>query len=139
MPSYALDASTVLATVLSEAHSAAAVGFLAQLGPRDELVGPGLLHAECTSNLRTLVYDGVLTEEEGREAVEKIIRLGIRPLVASEQHRVALNLASSRQLRKAYDTHYLAVAAILGAELVTIDGGMYQGAIEGRIAARLLR
>jgi predicted nucleic acid-binding protein len=67
------------------------------------------------------------------------LALGIHPLTAVEQHRAAMQIAEIRHARKAYDAHYLATAAVGGAELVTVDGGMYQGAIELKIPVRLLR
>jgi predicted nucleic acid-binding protein len=136
---YAIDASTVLASVLRETHTRAARAFLGDLTVNDELLGPGLLLAECTSNLRELIFDGALTPSEGRGLLERILSLGIHAITALEHNRAALQIADDRRSRKAYDAHYLAAAAMTGAELVTIDGGMYQGAVELRIAARLLR
>jgi predicted nucleic acid-binding protein len=140
MARYALDASTVLAYILDEERSAVASEFLDSVqGGVDELVGPGLLLAECTAVIREKVYTGGISNRQAEEALELALSLPIRPVLDSEQHRLALRFSAGRQARKAYDDHYLAVAALFGAELVTIDGGMHQGAVNFKIPARLLR
>jgi len=136
---FAIDASTVLAFVLPEAHTAAATNFLESITPNDELIAPAFLLVECTSIIRERLFDGAITRGEAGEALDIALSLPIRPVVDLGQHTAALRISERRNTKKAYDAHYLAVADIERAEMVTIDGGMYQGAIEMRLAARLLR
>ena len=49
-----------------------------------------------------------------------------------------LDLATRFQLRRAYDTQYLAAAEIERSELLTVDRAMYQHALELGIGAELL-
>jgi predicted nucleic acid-binding protein len=136
---FAIDASTLLAFLLPEAHTAAAQTFFESITPADELVAPAFLLVECTSNIRERLFDGLITNGEASEALDIALSLPIRPVVELAQHSAALRISDRRHTKKAYDAHYLAVADIERAEMVTIDGGMYQGAIELRLAARLLR
>ncbi len=139
MPAYAVDASTVLAALVEEAHSNSARQFFETLAADDEIVAPGFILVECTSNLRRKAFAGTLTNQEAIEKLELALRIPIRQVWTYRQHRSALAISAQRGTRRAYDAHYLAIASDEGAELVTIDGGMYQSAIEMRIPARLLR
>ncbi|HXH21567.1 MAG TPA: type II toxin-antitoxin system VapC family toxin [Dehalococcoidia bacterium] len=134
-----MDASTVLAYVLREAHTRAVAAFLEALADSDRLFAPGLLLAECTSVLRRKVHGRILTDEEAATALEVALSLPITTVLEVEQHRLAMTFSARRNKSRAYDEHYLAVAALSGTEIVTIDGGMYQGAVEMGIPARLLR
>jgi predicted nucleic acid-binding protein len=136
---FAVDASTVLAVLFQEVHSSAARSFLTALSLGDELIAPTFILVECTSNLRQKVYLGNLTEQEAAEKLELALRMSIRLVQNQDQHRIALRMSAQRGTRRAYDQHYLAAAAQEGAEVVTIDGGMYQGAIQFQIPARLIR
>ena len=139
MASFVIDASTVLAVLFEEAHSSAARSFFGAVSSEDELIAPAFVLVECTSNLREKVFLGSFTEEEAANKLELALNLPIRLMLNLDQHRIALRMSAQRGTRRAYDAHYLAVAALEGAEVVTIDSGMYQGAIEHRIPARLLR
>jgi len=50
----------------------------------------------------------------------------------------ALDLAARFQLRRAYDTQYLAAAEIEKSGLLTVDRALYQQALELGIKAELL-
>jgi len=139
MTAYTVDASTVLAFLLPEAHSAAAGRFFASLSPEDDLIEPALMLVECTSNLRRKVYEGTLPAVVADEKLRQALRITMTQVTSVSQHPTALEFADRRRSRRAYDEHYLAVAFSEGTELVTIDGGMYQGAVELQINARLLR
>jgi len=134
-----LDASVLLAFLVEEMHTPPARLFFRDLTDDSELIAPAFLMVECTSNLREKVFAGTLTQTEAYERLDEALALHIRLVAQPEQHRRALELSAYRNSRRAYDAHYLAVAELEAAELVTIDGGMYQGAVERRIPARLLR
>jgi predicted nucleic acid-binding protein len=130
----------VLASALVEAHSAAAVEFLGTPLPLgDELVAPAFLLVECSSTLRMRVFDGTLTLPDSQAKLELMMRLPIRPISDRSQHLLALTMSARTNARRTYDAHYLAVASLEGAEIVTIDGGMYQNALNLGLPARLLR
>jgi predicted nucleic acid-binding protein len=140
MGRYALDASTVLAYVLAEEHTDLAAKFIDSIdAASDRLIGPALLMVECTAVIRTKIFEGKLTEAQASESLHLALSLPIEAVVDQDQHPLALRFSASRRARKAYDDHYLAVAMLARAELVTIDGGMYQGAVNFNIPARLLR
>jgi predicted nucleic acid-binding protein len=139
LPAYTVDASTLLAYLVPESHTPAAQTFFRSLVRVDELFEPSFLFVECTSNLRRKVHEGVLSPDEAGAKLEQALRIQVTLVSDLEQHRRAFEYASTRSTVRAYDEHYLAVASLSGAEIVTIDSGMYQGAVNLRIPARLLR
>jgi predicted nucleic acid-binding protein len=139
MPRFTVDASTILAFLLPELHSPAARRFFDSLTRRDELVEPAFMFVECTSNLRRKVVEGILPAAEAQLKLSQALRIQVKQITDLRQHEVALDLAHRRGTVRAYDEHYLAVASQERTEVVTIDSGMYQGAVNFRIPARLLR
>lgn len=139
MAVFAVDASTLLATVLAEDQTQAARSFLGALRLPDRIVGPGLLLSECTSTLREEVFDRRISRVVADQALSNLLALQLEIVTDVEQHRLAWQYAAILGTRKAYDAHYLAVASLRRAEIVTIDSGMYQGAVNFKIPARLLR
>lgn len=112
-----IDASTVVATLLPEVHSAAAHRALAQA---TEVWAPDLLPHEIVSALATRVRRGDISPEDG-----DLKRLEARSLPASlvsardldaPAFALALRLAHS-----AYDCFYLALALERECPLVTCD------------------
>ena len=139
MARWCVDASAVLASVLSEHATAAARAFWSDLTGFDDVVGPQLLLPECTSVLRQRVGSGELTEAESADLLEDLLSLPIRIHESRDQFRVALTLAGRLKRPKAYDMQYLAVATIERAELVTLDRGLRQAATDIHHPVRLLR
>jgi predicted nucleic acid-binding protein len=139
LTAFVVDASTILAAFFAEAHTPAARAFLASLKPEDILQVPSFFLTECTSNIRRKVYDGAISQEDAEAVLAQILRIPATPVHRAEQHLQALRIAHRRGSRRAYDEHYLAIAMSEGAQVVTIDGGMRQGAVENGIRARLLR
>lgn len=139
MARFAVDASTLLAFLLNEERTAAVRGFWAQLTRDDQVVGPSLLLAECTSNIRTAVDTGRVPADEGPMLVSQLLHLPVRLNASVDQFRIAYEFATRLRRRKAYDMHYLAVARLEDAEVITVDGGMRQSAVELGIPVRLLR
>ena len=138
MARYALDASVVLARLLREDYSLVNE-FWALLTMEDELFGAQLLLPECASVIRENVWLSRLTRDEGQNAIVDLIALPITTCLERQQFSRAVALAERFQKLKAYDMQYLAAAEIVQAELVTINGGLRQAAIELRHPVRLLR
>jgi len=68
-----------------------------------------------------------------------MLEMPIRISDVPHQFGRAMDLANKTHRLKTYDMQYVAVAEIEGCEMVTLDGGVYQAAIEIGLAARLLR
>ena len=139
MARFTLDASTLLAYVLQESRSGAVARFLGTIDESDQLIEPAFLFVECTSTLRRKVYEGVLLAQDAQTKLDQLLRIRVRQITDLTQHLRALELAERLGKIRAYDEHYLAVAESQGCEIVTIDGGMHQGAVNFKIPARLLR
>ncbi len=129
-----------MAYLLGEEHTPSAQAFFDGLDEEvDQLFGPGLLLAECTSIIREKTHNKIISEIEASDALEIALSLNVTTVIDVEHHRLALAYSSRRGSKKAYDEHYIAAAALTGAQLITIDSGMYQGAVDFKIPARLLR
>jgi predicted nucleic acid-binding protein len=135
---YALDASVVLALFLKEDQSLVNE-FWMSLTPDDQVFGAQVLLPECTSVIQENVFKGRMTVGEGETAVADLIALPITTTVEREQFPRAVALAERFRRVKAYDMQYLAIAEMTGSELVTIDGGMRQAAMEIGQRVRFLR
>ncbi len=103
------------------------------------IVAPPLLFAEVTSVLRRHVHLGAIDHEEAAGALRDLLDLPIRIVVAPGLYLRALEFARRLGLARAYDVQYLAVAEMEDCPLVTLDGGMYEGARNLGLAAQLLR
>jgi predicted nucleic acid-binding protein len=89
---------------------------------RARLVTPEIWLQEVVSVIRQAIYAHILSQEEGRVAVEDVFRLGVEVL-PSDQVLCQRALAWAERLgqSKAYDSFYLALAEQLNAELWTSD------------------
>ncbi len=104
--------------------SVAVLGLLNDGPARERLVtghlaAPHLIDAEVAHALRTRVRHGDVTADNGRTAIDRWARLGVRRFAA-----VGL-LARIWELRDnltAYDATYVALAEALACSLVTADG-----------------
>ena len=93
---------------------------------------------ECTSTVHEKVFLGQLTQSEGMTLVDQMLRLPLRLSESPHQFRRAMELAHQRRMLKSYDMQYVAVAEIEKCTMVTLDGGVYQAAIEIGVSATLL-
>jgi predicted nucleic acid-binding protein len=124
---------------LNEVHSAAVSRFFESLSDRDRLFGPCLIFDECTSTIREKAYRKVINTEEADSALDVALSLPITTVVDADHHKLALVYAARRNKIKAYDEHYIAVAAVTRSQLVTFDAGMYQSAVDLTVPARLVQ
>lgn len=84
-----------------------------------EIAAPHSIDLECASTLRGLVNGGKLPADEGKRALDllarmSVLRYGHEPLLP--------RVWELRHNMWPYDAAYVALAELLGAELVTVDG-----------------
>lgn len=85
------------------------------------LVAPSLLLYEVTNALYRYVVANTLTLEESSQLLQVVFTLPIAFHQDNELHQRSLILTQSNNLPATYDTHYLALAERLNAELWTCD------------------
>ncbi len=95
-----------------------------------EIVAPLLLRYEITSVLRNHVYRNLISLEQGRRALSRLLALPISFYTASGLHQLAWELATQLGRPNAYDAHYLALAETLGCEFWTADIRLYNAVKE---------
>ena len=81
---------------------------------------------------------GILTEDQGYEAMEEILDLPIRVEGSNEQFRRAFDWATRTNRLRTHDLQYVALAQVHGATVITFDGGLEQAAIERGVSVRAL-
>lgn len=115
-----VDASVAVPACLADA------GFDV-LADRD-LVAPPLMWSEARSALHELVWRGDLTRDDGLTASESLARCPVRRLAPKRLGSEAWLIADRLGWAKTYDAEYLALAALLGCRVVTLDGRLLRGA-----------
>ena len=134
-----VDASALLAWLLPYEQSAhVRRSWLHLLASGEQLVAPPLLLAECTSVIREASFDDILTSAQAAQAVDALVELPVTLVMDRFLYIRALDLAERFQLRRAYDTQYLAAAEIEKCGLLTVDRSLYQQALKLGIKAELL-
>lgn len=111
------DASAVVLALLNDGDARATLA-------SEAVAVPHLADAEVAHSLRAQVLRGAVTERDGRRALDRWARLGVRRFAA-----VAL-LARVWQLRddlSAYDATYVALAEALDCRLLTGDRRLAAG------------
>ena len=134
-----VDASAVLAWLLPDQRAGSVSRlWLHLLESGDELVGPPLLYAECTSVLREHAYQGTISADESVDLLRDLLALPILIVQDPELYLRAMSLATRLRHRRAYDAQYIAAAQLAEAEIVTLDGGLRQAAVEAGTSVRSL-
>ena len=124
-----VDASFVLACLLPERLSERALSLWEgwrQDGRR--LVAPSLLAYEVSSGLRRAVFDRRLTPEEGELALNAFRRYGLTFLEHDRLLGEAWEVGRRLGLARLYDAFYVAVGAVLGCEVWTVDERLHRRA-----------
>jgi predicted nucleic acid-binding protein len=100
------------------------------LGPLagEELVAPPLMWPEVRSSLHQAVWRGDVDSEEGLHLLAAIQRLPIRSRNPQRLAPVAWRIADDLGWAKTYDAEYLALAELLGCQVVTVDSRLRRGA-----------
>ncbi len=117
-----VDASLAVKWVLREPLSEEALA-LADGWVRTGTVpaAPGLLLAEATNVLHRRVAAGCLSPVVARRSLAKLLDVGIEIRESPKIHVRALELAREMGQPAAYDSHYLALAELMGCDLWTAD------------------
>ena len=99
-----------------------------------KLISPSLFLSESTSVIRKIVYNGLISKEEGRVALKDILDLDINIIQETREHCLAaFRWAQELNQARAYDGFYLAVAEQLGTELWTTDQRLSRSASKKNI------
>ena len=88
---------------------------------RRPIVAPSLIHYEVTNAFHRLGLAGAMDDAEVQDAIQAALALAIELVPGNDLHAPARALARRLNRPAAYDAHYLALAARLGAEFWTAD------------------
>ena len=93
-----------------------------------QTAAPHLLPVEVANALHRRVMMGELTEEDAVRLLQHLLASGIELHDAPNIHSRAVRIAGRLRQGAVYDTHYLALADILGCEYWTADERFYRAA-----------
>jgi predicted nucleic acid-binding protein len=97
-------------------------------GLDEDLIAPPLMWSETRSTIRLAVWRGELSEEQGRNALE---RLEAAPVARRQPARLGFEawaIAEELGWARTYDAEYLALARLSGCRVVTGDRRLRRGA-----------
>ena len=97
-------------------------------GRGTKVSGPDLLPLEVTNVLHRRVLRGDLSTAQAVRLIEALLASGLDLYETSGLHGRAIQLAQAMGQGAAYDSHYLALAEMLGAELWTADARFFRAA-----------
>ena len=121
-----VDASILIKLVVEEERSDCASALWdSWVDDEVEIVAPTLFLYEVTATLRKKVYRQLLTLAEGREVFAAALAVEVTPMAPSGLHERAWELATHFNRPTAYDSHYLALAEMLGCEFWTADQRLF--------------
>lgn len=121
-----IDANLALKLVLAEPDSAKAHHLWdAWINADVDVVAPPLLAFEATSIICNKMYRGLVPPGEAELMFKAFHLLGVKLLYPDGLHQKAWELVKRFNRPQAYDSHYLALAGILGLELWTADERLY--------------
>lgn len=117
-----VDASLAVKWVLRERHAEEALGLANEWAATETRpAAPCLLLVEVTNVLHRRATLGQLSATEARQLLKGFLGMGIEIRESPQLHLRALELAQELRSPAVYDTHYLALADVLGCDLWTAD------------------
>ncbi len=136
-----LDTSLLVASLLHEAGTAAAVGFLQAHRQQPSLIS-AWVSTELASALALLVRRTAITPQESQDAwhrygVLRAHRLQDVPLTA-EDFEAAARLCLAQAPLRAGDALHLAICQRLNLQLVSFDRGLCKAAVHHQVAHKQL-
>jgi len=135
-----VDASLAVKWVLREPYAEQALATAKDWAARDiRPAAPCLLLVEVSNVLHRRTLLGQISPFQAHELATAFLGLGIEIRESPQIHIRALELARELQQPAIYDTHYLALAEILGCDLFTADERFFNSVKEWQPRVRLLR
>ncbi|MBI2957929.1 MAG: type II toxin-antitoxin system VapC family toxin [Chloroflexi bacterium] len=117
-----VDASLAIKWVLNEPYADEALALASEWASTETRpVAPCLLLAEATNVLHRRAVLGHISPAHAKELLTGLLDIGIEVSESRQIHIRALELAQQLKTPAVYDTHYLALADILGCDLWTAD------------------
>jgi len=118
-----VDANIIASLVLPASYSAQSKGLMKHWDDSEEhLVAPTLFEYELATIIRRSVVTGQLEQGQASTILTRLLNSRVETVAPSVAlHRDALRLAERIGQSKAYDAHYLALAAREDAPLWTAD------------------
>lgn len=95
-----------------------------------EPIGPPLLWSETISVLHRAVRHGAITEERGRDALDRFLAARVERRSPARLYAETWAVANALGWAKTYDAEYVALARVVGCRLITLDGGLRRAAGE---------
>lgn len=115
----------VIDATVAVAASATPLGFERFRGV--ELSAPSLMWVEATSALHAMAWRQELTAEQAEAMRDRILAAPVRAVTGNEVALEAWRVADEFGWAKTYDAQYVALARVLGCQLVTLDGRLRRG------------
>jgi predicted nucleic acid-binding protein len=134
-----VDASLAIKWVLKEPYTEQALALAeewAAAGARP--AAPCLLLVEATNVLHRRAMLGHISLSQARQLLAGLLDVGIEIRESPQIHFRAMELAHELQRPAVYDTHYLALADILGCDLWTADEWFFNSVKERQPQIRWL-
>jgi predicted nucleic acid-binding protein len=134
-----VDVNLALKLVIAEADSHVAHQLWNEWIESDtEVVAPPLIGYEGISVICNKRFRGVIPPDEAELMFKAFLLLGMRTVQPENLHEKAWELAQRFNRPQAYDSHYLALAELLGIELWTADKRLHNAVKDELAYVRLL-
>jgi len=126
-----VDASLAIKWVLKEPYADEALAIASEWATAEiRPVAPCLLLVEATNVLHRRAALGQISPSQAKQLLAGLLGMGIEIRESPQLHLRALELAQELQRPAVYDTHYLALADILGCDFWTADERFYNSVKE---------
>jgi len=117
-----VDASLAIKWILNEPYTDRELTIAGEWAATETRpAAPCLLLVEATNVLHRRMLKGDISSSQAVHLLAGFLNMGIEVRESPQIHLRALELAQELQMPAVYDTHYLALADIMGCELWTAD------------------